>query len=172
MRQAVLDFLCAHGKIRSVAAPAHHWMGLAYTVSAKESGTRCLACDQPDREATLRLRVLGAGSRKIRLCPRCGLTEDRPAMMERIGLTIAEDRACLHLSPPRSAWTAALLYRPHVGNNICWPWPACEDNKPAPAMPVLNQDIAGGGQFLLFMLEGAALGIARAPFVPNLDRQG
>lgn len=157
MRQAVLEFLCKHGTV-----PVHHWMGLAYPVSTKDSGARCLACGQFDREVSLRLRVLGAGSRKMQLCARCGLTEDRPAKMGRIGLTIEKDMACLHLLPPRGGWAAALLIRPHVGAPVFRPWPAAEDHKPLSTMPIFDQgEPQGAGQLLLFMMEGASLWVAR-----------
>jgi hypothetical protein len=163
MRQAVLAFLCQHGTI-----PAYHWMDLAYPVSMKDSGTWCLACGQSDRVASLRLRVLGAGSRKMQLCARCGLTEDRPAKMGRIGLTIEKDVACLHLSPPRGSWVAALLFRPHVGAPFFRPWPAADDHKPLSAMQIFGTgEPHGAGQLLLFMMEGASLWVARTQYGPG-----
>ncbi len=158
MRQAVLEFLCKHATI-----PAYHWMDFAYPVSATESGTECLGCGQSELEVSLRLRVPGAGSRKMQLCPRCGLTEDRPAKMGRIGLTIEKDMACLHQLPPRGGWAATLLFRPHVGATVFRPWPATKDHKPLSRMRIFDQgEPQGAGQLLLFMMEGASLWMARA----------
>jgi hypothetical protein len=160
VRQAVLRFLCRHGTI-----PTYHWMDLAYPVGSDDSGSPCLTCRQTTREVNLRLRVLGAGSRKLQLCPRCGLTEDRPATMGRIGLTFKEGVAYLHGSAPRGPWAASLLVRPHVGQPTFHPWPAGEDGRPLFEMPIFAQrELQGAGQLLLFMIEEASLWMARAQY--------
>lgn len=165
MRQAILEFLCNQATI-----PAYHWMDLAYPLSTKDSGSRCLACGQYDREVTFRLRVVGAGSRKMQICPRCGLTEDRPAKMQRISLTIENSIAYLHLVPPQGGWAAALLFRPYVGTPAFRPWPADKDHKPIAGVRIFDQgEIGRAGQLLVFIMEGARLWVARTLCGPGLD---
>lgn len=158
MREAVLAFLCRHGTI-----PAYHWMKLASPAGAKDSSARCLACGQRDREVSFRLRVVGAGARAMHICPRCGLTEDRPAHRGRIGLTIEDGVACLHRLHVQEDWSGALLFRPLVGPNVSRPWPAAKDGRPASRAPIFDGDAQRGpGQVQLFIMEGASLLFARA----------
>jgi hypothetical protein len=167
LRQAVLEWLCKLGTI-----PAYHWMTFADLVSAKDSGTRCFACGQSVQELSFRLRVVAAGSRNMHICPRCGLIEDRPAKMRRIGLTIEEEMACLHRSLPRGGWAGLLLFRPHVGRHKSRLWPADKDGKPLPGAAIFDPgEPRGAGQMQLYMMEGASLSFARAVYLPRLDRR-
>lgn len=124
MRQAVLDFLCSHGTI-----PPYHWIELVKPVSATESEVSCLACGQPDRELGFSFRVGGVGSRKLRLCPRCSFTEDRPSSA-RPACTRRDhiDVDCGFAIP--TACRQALLFA----------WPAAEDGKPMSTVSIPNYD--------------------------------
>jgi hypothetical protein len=168
MRQAVVQFLCMHRTI-----PSKHWIDLAYPVSEKASGSRCFACGQFDREVTFRLRLVGAGARKMKICIRCGLTEDRPAKAQRVSLAVDRDVARLSLSPPRGGWTASALFLPNVGSPVVRRWPTAEDGKPASMTPIFEPSAPrGAGQVLLFMIDGASFWFARAVCNPVLDSPG
>lgn len=85
--------------------------------------------------------------------------------MERIRITIERGRACLHGVAPRGGWAAAVLLRPYAGAPVFRAWPAASNSKPVSAMSVFGHGVPrGAGQLLLFMMEGASLRVARAPY--------
>lgn len=158
MRQSVVEFLCMHRIL-----PTKHWIDLAYPVSEKESGSRCFACDQFDREVSFQLRVIGAGARKMKICVRCGLTEDGPAKLGRVSLSIEREVARLSLSPPRRGWAASLLFLPNVGGPVVRRWPTAAGGEPASMTTLFPPgEPRRAGQLLLFLIEGASLWFARA----------
>lgn len=164
-RQAMLEWLTKQGTI-----PAYHWMKFADPVSAKDSSFRCFACDQSAQEVNFRLRIVGAGSRTVYICPRCGLIEDRPAKMERIGITIKEGMAYLHRAPTAVEWAGTMLYRPNVGPNVSRSWPSAEDGQPLSRIEIFEpSESRGAGQLLLFMIEGASLSMARAVYSTAIE---
>jgi len=164
MRSAMLDFLGTHGTI-----PAYHWMSLGHPLHARESGRTCAACGQPDSEVVLRLRVDGSASRRLTLCPRCGLTEDRPAAAGRLDLAVSGRFALLRPSADVGALTGALLFRPHGRPAYGCPWQPSGEEPSRLAMQAFNEGgPAEAGQLLLFVMDGAALQVARTPYGPTL----
>lgn len=164
MRAAMLDFLCAHGTI-----PAYHWMALGHPERSAASDSGCLVCGQPDSEVTLRLRVEGAERRLLTLCPRCGLTEDRPVSAARLGLAVDGRMVCLQRPPAPGRGAAALLFRPLAAPAYARRWDAGAAGRPVPVMPVFDGDgPSEAGQLLVFAMEGAALQVGRTPYVPRL----
>ena len=164
MRTAMLDFLCAHGTI-----PAYHWMRLGHPVRAASSGC-CLACGQPDSEVVLRLRVPGVASRRLTLGPRCGLTEDRPVGVARLGLAVAGPLVRLHRPAASGHAAAVLLLRPHAAPATARRWDLFAQKEGAPAMAVFEANgLREAGQLLLFAIEGAALHVGRTPYGPGLS---
>jgi hypothetical protein len=162
MRATMLAFLCAHGTI-----PAFHWMEMGFPMSATETGERCHACGQSDREVSVRLRVAGAGSRKLVLCPRCGLTGDRPATWPRCGLVRNAKTVEASMTSPPDAWAGRLLLRTYTGTPRSRPWLAAADGRPLRSMQIgERKKLKGTGQLLLFMMSGASLYVMRTHCEP------
>lgn len=117
MRRALLKYFCRRGTV-----PAHDWMKLAENFSTQ--GTEhCDTCRQRTRTTVIRLGS-GRWIRSLKMCPLCGIIEDKPRDWFSISIKVSDACAVLKGEFPRSHWTASLLVEPPLkerGFGVAWP---------------------------------------------------
>lgn len=167
LREAMLDYALARGKLSEC------WMPF---VERYADGGRigCPACGRPSDVRFCRMPRYWRATRRMVLCPICGIVEDAPLQSD-LTMTLAAGRVSLD-GMPGAGWCAGLaLSASDPSLSVALRWPAGSDGRPVPNLAVPLEIPPGPLRVSVFVLWGtefAVLSRLARGIVDGNDRNG
>jgi len=161
LRQSFLQFVALRGAVLS-----HDWLGMAVG-GVRTPAAPCPMCASPTTVAQYEFLDTALDRRVLRLCPTCGVVDDRPADMS-LSLLVGPDGLRLHGNLSGAGWTVATrLGCQDDRESIMVPWPMDAAGVPEPPSLESRPWPLGSIKISVVAIRGASIAVlsggTRAP---------
>jgi hypothetical protein len=129
----------------------------------------CFCCGRRLRSVLVSLRISDARSRRMDICPRCGITADAPPGL-RVSMRVRAGKVELSGPLPTDRWAAGLYVKAwQATDSFGSRWPTTPSGAPCRETRIAAQLPPGQLRLYLYLMTGESLAIASCPWRRELS---